>query len=184
MQKSGMVILINGVCGVGKSTVGKILYKPLQKFNFCHFDTDEYIFSNLSNPNVTYDANIYYALGRMDVWHVRLIEKTPIRRILKRNNLLLVDNFISDRESQYLQELLDDGITLVHFILEADRGTVVDRLAREAHEEPKRTEIRISGFEFANAYLKTHFPLATRINTVGRTADEVASELYSRIAVL
>lgn len=181
MQKSGVMVILNGCCGVGKSTVGKILYKPLQKFNFNLFDTDEYVFSN---PNVTYDANIYSALGRMDVWHVRLIEKTPIRRILKRNNLLLVDNFVSDYESKYLQELLDDGVTLVHFILEADRGTVVDRLAKVAHKEPKRTEIRISGFEYANAYLKTHFPLATRINTVGRTADEVASELYSRIAVL
>ena len=184
MQKSGMVILINGVCGVGKSTVGKILYKPLQKFNFCHFDTDEYIFSNLSNPNVTYDANIYYALGRMDVWHVRLMEKTPIRRILKRNNLLLTDNFVSDRESQYLQELLDDGITLVHFILEADRGTVVDRLAKEAHEEPKRTEMRISGFEYANAYLKTHYPYAMRINTVGRSPEQVADEIYERVMFL
>lgn len=181
MQKSGMVILINGVCGVGKSTVGKILYKPLQKFNFNFFETDDFIYKN---PNVAYDASIYDALGRMDVWHVRLMEKTPIRRILKRNNLLLVDNFVSDRESQYLQELLDDGITLVHFILEADRGTIVDRLTEEARKEPKRTEMRINGFEYANAYLKTHFPLATRINTVGRTADEVASELYSRIAVL
>ena len=181
MQKSGMVILINGVCGVGKSTVGRILYNRLQGYNFHHFDTDDFIYKN---PDVTYDANIYSALGRMDVWHVRLMEKTPIRRILKRNNLLLTDNFVSDRESQYLQELLDDGITLVHFILEADRGTVVDRLAKEAHEEPKRTEMRISGFEYANAYLKTHYPYAMRINTVGRTADEVASELYSRIAVL
>ena len=181
MQKSGVMVILNGCCGVGKSTVGRILYKRLQGHNFHFFDTDEYIFSN---PNVTYDANIYSALGRMDVWHVRLMEKTPIRRILKRNNLLLTDNFVSDRESQYLQELLDDGITLVHFILEADRGTVVDRLAEVAHKEPKRTEMRISGFECANAYLKTHYPYATRINTVGRTADEVASELYSRIAVL
>lgn len=181
MQKSGVMVILNGCCGVGKSTVGRILYKRLQGHNFHFFDTDEYIFSN---PNVTYDADIYSALGRMDVWHVRLMERTPIRRILKRNNLLLTDNFVSDRESQYLQELLDDGITLVHFILEADRGTVVDRLAKVAHKEPKRTEIRISGFEYANAYLKTHFPLATRIDTVGRTADEVASELYSRIAVL
>ena len=177
MQKHGQIVLINGVCGVGKSTVGKILYKPLQKYNFNLFETDDFIHEN---PNAAPDINVYRAFGRFDKWHVDLLEKTPVRRMLKRYNLLLIDNFLSDHEARYLQELSDGG-TLIHFILEADRGTVVDRIRKDECKDPARTAIRINGFEFNNAYLKTHFPDAIRINTVGRTAAEIVPEIYDRI---
>ena len=177
MQKHGQIVLINGVCGVGKSTVGKALYKPLQKFNFNYFDIDNYVYEN---PDAAHGVNVYRAFGRLDKWHVDLLEKTPIRRMLKRYNLLLIDNFLSDHEARYLQELSDGG-TLIHFILEADRGTVVDRIRKDECKDPARTAIRINGFEYNNAFLKTHFPDAIRINTVGRTAAEIVPEIYDRI---
>ena len=64
---------------------------------------------------------------------------------------------------------------------EADRGTVVDRIRKDECKDPARTAIRINGFEYNNAFLKTHFPDAIRINTVGRTAAEIVPEIYDRI---
>ena len=50
MQKSGMVILINGVCGVGKSTVARSLCKLLQDKNFIRLDGDEYVIEHRIKP--------------------------------------------------------------------------------------------------------------------------------------
>ncbi len=182
MQKSGMVILINGVCGVGKSTVARLLYKRLQGFNFHLFDTDDYI---LENPKTVENIIPYMAFGIVWRWHVYVLKGSPLRRILKRHNVVMPDTFVNSYDEKYLDELAGDGVRIVHFILEADKETIVKRIESDKEKsDPVLVVNRENEFEEGNAFLKTHYPYATRINTVGRTADEVASELYSRIAVL
>ena len=67
MQKHGQIVLINGVCGVGKTTVSRSLCKRLKDKNFIRFDGDEYVIEHRIKP-----PESMVDVGK---WHVDIIGK-------------------------------------------------------------------------------------------------------------
>ena len=181
-KKSGVMVLIDGVCGCGKSTVAKEICKLLQDKNFSLFDSDEFI---LENPSTLTDFEIYRKLGCVDLWHIRVIEK-QVRRLLRNGNIVVADNFVTELEKQFLEKLQKDGFVIYHFILDATHSTVVWRVHNdEKHTNPIQRKLRVESYLLCDLFLKNrnNYPDAVHVATDGRSVAEIVSEIYDKISV-
>lgn len=173
MQKSGMVILINGVCGVGKSTVARSLCKLLQDKNFIRLDGDEYVIEHRTKPpeSMTY-------IGK---WHVDIIGKAIVG-LLESHNVIVSDTFVFSEEIDFLSELQKSGMKVIHIILDAEKLTVAQRtLADRKHAYAK--DWRLKTYVPNMLSLRFNFPDAVHVVTDGRTVAEIVSEIYDKISV-
>lgn len=173
MQKSGMVILINGVCGVGKSTVARSLCKLLQDKNFIRLDGDEYVIEHRIKPPES--------MADVGLWHVGFL-KQPLAELLKNHNVILSDTFVFPIEADFLSELQKSGVVIQHYILDASKLTVAQRtLADRKHAYAK--DWRLKTYVPNMLSLRFNFPDAVHVVTDGRSVAEIVSEIYDKISV-
>ena len=133
MQKSGMVILINGVCGVGKTTVVRSLYKRLKDKDFIRLDGDEY--------TIEHKIKAPESIADVGKWHVATIGKAIVES-LKNHNVVVSDTFVLSEEIEFLSELQKSGVVIQHYILDASKLTVAQRtLAYRKHAYAKNVRL-------------------------------------------
>ena len=172
MQKSGMVILINGVCGVGKSTVARSLCKLLQDKNFIRLDGDEYVIEHRIKPPES--------MAYIGKWHVDIIGKV-IEKLLKDYNVIVSDTFTLPEDIEFISELQKSGMKVIHIILDAEKLTVAQRtLADRKHAYAK--DWRLSSYAPNMLSLRFNYPDAVHVVTDGRTVAEIVSEIYDKIS--
>lgn len=173
MQKSGMVILINGVCGVGKSTVSRSLYKRLKDKDFIRLDGDEYVIEHRTKPPES--------MADVGKWHVDIIGKAIVE-LLKNHNVIVSDTFVFSEEVEFLSELQKSGMKVMHFILDAEKLTVAQRtLADKRHSYAK--DWRLKTYVPNMLSLRFNYPDAVHVATDGRSVAEIVSEIYDKISV-
>lgn len=173
MQKSGMVILIDGVCGVGKSTVSRSLCKLLQDKNFIRLDGDEYVIEHRIKP-----PESMVAVGK---WHVDIIG-TVIEKLLKDYNVIVSDTFTLPEDIEFISELQKSGMKVIHIILDAEKLTVAQRtLADRKHAYAK--DWRLSSYAPNMLSLRFNYPDAVHVVTDGRTVAEIVSEIQQILSV-
>ena len=173
MQKSGMVILINGVCGVGKTTVARSLYKRLKDKDFIRLDGDEYVIEHRTKPPES--------MADVGKWHVDIIGKAIVE-LLKNHNVIVSDTFVFSEEVEFLSELQKSGMKVIHIILDAEKLTVAQRtLADRKHAYAK--DWRLSSYAPNMLSLRFNYPDAVHVATDGRTVAEIVSEICDKISV-
>ena len=167
-----MVILINGVCGVGKSTVSRSLCKLLQDKNFIRLDGDEY--------TIEHKIKAPESISDVGKWHVATIGKAIVES-LKNHNVVVSDTFVFSEEIDFLSELQKSGMKVMHFILDAEKLTVAQRtLADKRHSYAK--DWRLKTYVPNMLSLRFNYPDAVHVATDGRTVAEIVSEIYDKIS--
>ena len=173
MRKHGQIVLINGVCGVGKTTVSRSLCKRLKDKNFIRLDGDEYVIKHRIKPPES------MSMADVGLWHVGFL-KQPLVELLKNHNVILSETFALPIEAEFLSELQKSGSKIMHFVLDAERMTVVQRtLADREHAYAK--DWRLKTYVLNMLALRLNFPGAVHVATDGRTVDEIVLEIYDRI---
>lgn len=136
-----MIIWINGAFGSGKTTCAFELHRRLPN-SFVYDPENIGYFLNSNLPNIMHESNF------QNYKHWRLFNYEILRSLeQKYNGTIIVPMTIINKQyyDEIIGRLFKDGITINHFILFAQKETLIKRLNKR--------------FEFGNSWGKQHIDL-------------------------
>jgi len=81
------------------------------------------------------------------------------------------------------EELLDyfekKNVPMVHIILEAEKETIISRIENDPIRDNNAQNQQKSKIDWQIQYLRMAYPSAIRINTEGKSLDEIANEIVT-----
>lgn len=174
---SPIVVWINGVCGIGKTSVCEKLGERLKCGHIIKSDETPEDFSwemifkggGTGNPQTT---------TTMADWVREIIERavdSPCYRYVI-VDMAITTTLSKERVYDYIR---DKGINDIHFILTATQEAVNERIANDVDREKVHA---YANYHEYSAYLKSHFDEAIRIDTTDMDVDEVVSMIYNEIS--
>ena len=169
-----MIIWIDGAYGVGKSTLAEKLHALLP--NSFIFDAENV--GNAVRDNMP--QSVYYSetFEGYPLWfHIcneLLTELTD-----RFDGVVLVPMTLMRRESfaRFAEPLRDQGIEIVHMLLESSREIIHDRILERGENEDCWCMRHIDDCLSA----QQHFEDVIRVPSLGQTADELAKGIIQRL---
>lgn len=181
-----MIVLIDGACGVGKSTVALEMQRIL-KDGTAVLDSDRE-FCNFANDVIEKDGDVCQVVSgvrgsvefQRDFCEKLLhIEKTGVIVIVPMaldSNLCKVffDKVLSERSHNY-----------THFLLTANRETIINRINNDnTNNRESDREYQILRLDNQVGYLEKNYPDAIEINTETVSSFDVAERIVGIIREL
>ena len=173
-----MIIWIDGANGVGKSHVAAKLEELLSNRNAEYIESDLYWVELIQN-------NFLKALNGFEPYNNKYCLET-IRTVLeekfqKHNKMPIISMSLVVKRCQ--EELLDyfekKNVPMVHIILEAEKETIISRIENDPIRDNNAQNQQKSKIDWQIHYLRMAYPSAIRINTEGKSLDEIANEIVT-----
>lgn len=102
-------------------------------------------------------------------------------KLQKHNKMPIVSMSLVDKRCQ--EELLDyfeqKTVPMVHIILEAEKETIISRIENDPIRDNNAQDQQKSKVDWQIQYLKKAYPSAIRINTEGKSLDEIVNEIVT-----
>ena len=99
----------------------------------------------------------------------------------KHNKMPIISMSLVDKRCQ--EELLDyfekKNVPMVHIILEAEKETIISRIENDPIRDNNAQNQQKSKIDWQIQYLRMAYPSAIRINTEGKSLDEIANEIVT-----
>jgi deoxyadenosine/deoxycytidine kinase len=172
-----MIIWIDGANGVGKSHVAAELAECLVDRNADYVESDLYWNAFIQNDffKALLEFNPYrnkYFLG---------ILRNTLEKILDCGKMPIVSMSLVDKlcEKELLEYFEKKKISMLHIILEAEKGTITHRIENDPiRDENLRNQQKLN-VPWQIQYLETEYPNAIRINTEGKNLDEIIGKIIA-----
>ena len=163
-----MIIFINGAFGVGKTTVADIISKRL---NGSHIYDPELLGSFLRGvlPKSMDKTDDFQDIPLWRQLNLQILKEMANHGVI----IVPMTIFVRQYYDEIIGRLISEGVDARHFILTADRQTVMERLAERGEKDD------CWGARHIDACLKAYendMP-GEKIHTVGRSAEEAASDI-------
>lgn len=165
-----MLIWLDGVYGVGKTSVAE---KVLEK---------------LSEDTITIlDADLYWQEGfclsrftapQCDIEFIPFFYRIIKEQLEHKNKSIIVVMALTERECKegLLEKLQDEGIEVTHIILTANSETIISRIEQG---DADSKAFRMMKLKWNLSFLEQNYKDAVRIDTNDKSADMVADEIVS-----
>ena len=169
-----MLVLINGTYAVGKTTVARILEESFLDSSFEVFDPDGFDFENLLNEK----EQLAILLGGTDLLtkpiYLYLIRNEIQSRLLKSKSVIVPITMANEAGKKIIIDyFIGQGFQLLHFILQASRETILDRMRNQKErDESLVLNLTAKNIAFLNKYLD-----AIKIDTENKTPYQVAKNI-------
>lgn len=169
-----MIIFINGAFGVGKTTVADIISKRL---NGSHIYDPELLGAFLRGvlPKSMDKTDDFQDIPLWRQLNLQILEQITHHGVI----IVPMTIFVRQYYDEIIGRLVSEGADARHFILTADRQTVIDRLNKRGEKAD------CWGARLVDACLKAFendIP-GEKVNTVGRSAQAVADDILSRLGL-
>lgn len=169
-----MIIWIDGVLGIGKSTTAQNLWARHFRSNGELLDSDE-CFIKLSNEDPWLPFESFFPND-----NPRFLQKfrSVIEQKLSSSNkdLIMAIALIRQEGKKHLfNPLMGQDIPILHFILTANRDDIVSRIKGDSERDQMTA---LSTLDDSIRFLKENFRDAIWIDTENKSADRIADQLY------
>lgn len=174
----GKITWINGANGVGKSHVAAKLAELLENRNAEYVESDLYwmefirkdFLKALSGFN-PYCNKFFLAILRNELEKkMQNLGKMPIV------SMSLVDKLCEKELFDYFEE---KDFSMIHIILEAKKETIIARIENDSVRKEEEQREQKNNVNWQMQYLEREYPNAVRINTEGKSFDEIVDEIMS-----
>lgn len=175
-----MIIWIDGTYGVGKTTVAYEVQRQLMNCKTRLLDSDE-IFENIGDEII--EDMIQNGGGTMPQNNLFFLSlfKEKIEDCLNEDTVCIVSMASTTAEclDMIWKYLSQDSKIFNHFILEADKETIIGRI--EADSERKQKDFAIHELDVNNVFLKKIFNNAIIIDTSNKSVEKIAKEIVENV---
>ena len=169
-----MIIWIDGVLGIGKSTTAQNLWERYFRSTGELLDSDEY-FTKLGNedPWLPFESLLPNDNPRFLQKFRSVIEQ----KLSDSNKDLLITIALIRQEGK--KRLFDTfiglNIPILHFVLTASRAAIISRIKADVERDQMTA---LNTLDDSTKFLKENFRDAIWIDTENRSADSIADQLY------
>lgn len=169
-----MIIWIDGVLGIGKSTAAQNLWKRHFRSNGEFLDSDEY-FIKLSNEDPRLPFESYFAND--NPCFLQKFRSIIEQKLSSSNKDLIVAIALIRREGKksLFDPLAEQNIPILHFVLTASRDAIVSRVKADVERDQMTA---LNTLDDSAKFLKENFRDAIWIDTENKSVDKIADQLY------
>ena len=172
-----MVIWINGVPGIGKSSISEEIMKRLNKENVVLLHSDEYFARMLKeNVNLAFGTGAHpYDNKYFSCYFCKYIEKN-----LLQGKKVIVDMSLIDLEcKKNIFDYIDKNYISISFILISSVDNLISRINKDNGREEKEEQITFAQNDMD--FLTNNFKNSIFIDTDNKSIDEIAVEIIKII---
>lgn len=173
-----MLIWINGVRGVGKTTVSSKLLSKMKKRSSILLNSDEF-FTKMFDEN---NSAIFYSIGThpYNNKYFSYYFRNTIEHYLKQRKIVIVDIALIDNECKTnIYEYLNDKYKSISFILSCSKENLINRICNDSNRKEKKEQI----YELDKniKFLEQNYEKSIIINTDNQSIDETVNLIISFI---
>jgi len=168
-----MMVWIDGVYGVGKTSVAEKLKKVFPEHKTVIMDSDYYYQKMIINNPRSALGGI---LPQNNMNFIRMFRKEIEEQIKRESEMLIVTMSLTQRECKegIFDYFADTGIEIVHIILTAHESVIRDRIEKDVNRDK---DFAVEYLEENMKFLEKNFADATWIDTNSKSAEDIVNEI-------
>lgn len=174
-----MIIWIDGVNGVGKSSVAASLEEKLNDKNAEYIESDLY-WLDMIKTNFVKALSGFEPSGNkffLETLKTTIEEKMDVDGKLPIVSFSLVNPLC---ESELINYFIEKDCPMVHIILEASKATIFERIENDPIRDEAAQREQKNKVEDQMKYLNKNYPDAIRINTENKSIEDVVDEIVKK----
>lgn len=175
-----MIIWIDGVNGVGKSSVSASLEEQLNDRNAEYIESDLYWLDMLK-------TKFYMAFLGMEPsnhkYFLKILKKIIEEKMDVHDKLPIVSFALVNPlcESELINYFKEKNSPMVHIILEASKATIFERIENDPIRDEAAQRDQKEKVEEQMRYLKENYPDAIKINTENKSIEDIVDEIVNKL---
>lgn len=174
-----MIIWIDGVNGVGKSSVAASLEEKLNDKNAEYIESDLYWLDTLKTNFYMFIFGTEPSSNKFFLKKLKttIEEKMDIDGKLPIVSFSLVNTLC---ESELINYFIEKDCPMIHIILEASKATIFGRIENDPIRNEEAQRQQKHKVETQIEYLNKNYPDAIRINTENKSIEDVVDEIVKK----